>query len=58
MIINAFKTVKPLLVATDIASRGLDIKEIRTIINFHPPKDADVYIHRIGRTGRAGNTVY
>jgi len=43
------------MIATDIASRGLDIKEIRTVINFHPPKDADIYIHRIGRTGRAGN---
>lgn len=43
------------MIATDIASRGLDIKEIRTVINYYPPKDADIYVHRIGRTGRAGN---
>lgn len=56
-IINAFKSARDILVATDIASRGLDIKEIRTVINYHSPKDADAYIHRIGRTGRAGNQV-
>ncbi|KAM3135874.1 hypothetical protein pb186bvf_012003 [Paramecium bursaria] len=55
-IINQFKTKINLLIATDVASRGLDIKEIRTVINYFPPKNADIYIHRIGRTGRAGNT--
>ncbi|CAD8106497.1 unnamed protein product [Paramecium sonneborni] len=55
LIINQFKQNVNLLIATDIASRGLDIKEIRTVINYYPPKDADTYIHRIGRTGRAGN---
>ncbi|CAK56549.1 unnamed protein product (macronuclear) [Paramecium tetraurelia] len=55
LIINQFKQHVHLLIATDIASRGLDIKEIRTVINYFPPKDADIYIHRIGRTGRAGN---
>ncbi len=54
-IINAFKTVRDILIGTDVASRGLDIRDIMTVINFHPPKDADTYVHRIGRTGRAGN---
>ena len=42
------------LVATDIAARGLDIKEIGLVINYHIPRDTDTYVHRIGRTGRAG----
>jgi ATP-independent RNA helicase DbpA len=44
----------PLLTATDVASRGLDVKEIELIINYDLPFDPEVYIHRIGRTGRAG----
>lgn len=43
------------LVATDIASRGLDIEELPHVINYELPGDAEDYIHRIGRTGRAGN---
>lgn len=43
------------LVATDIASRGLDIEELPHVINYELPTDAEDYIHRIGRTGRAGN---
>ncbi|MDD3344273.1 MAG: DEAD/DEAH box helicase [Sulfurospirillaceae bacterium] len=42
------------LVATDIASRGLDIEELPHVINFELPGDAEDYVHRIGRTGRAG----
>ena len=42
------------LVATDVAARGLDIKALQAVINFELPHDAEVYIHRIGRTGRAG----
>jgi ATP-dependent RNA helicase DDX42 len=42
------------LVATDIASRGLDVKEIRTVINFDIAKNIETYVHRIGRTGRMG----
>ena len=40
------------LVATDVASRGLDIKDIATIINFDPAKNLDSHVHRIGRAGR------
>ncbi len=45
----------PVLVATDVAARGLDIKELEAVINFELPRDPEVYIHRIGRTGRAGS---
>jgi ATP-independent RNA helicase DbpA len=42
------------LVATDVAARGLDIKELSAVINFELPRDPEIHIHRIGRTGRAG----
>lgn len=42
------------LVATDIAARGIDVKNIELVINYDLPDDADNYVHRIGRTGRAG----
>ncbi len=44
-----------ILVATDVAARGLDIEAIDTVINYHIPHDAEIYVHRIGRTGRAGS---
>jgi ATP-independent RNA helicase DbpA len=43
-----------LLVATDVAARGLDIDDLPAVINYELPRDPEVYIHRIGRTGRAG----
>jgi ATP-independent RNA helicase DbpA len=42
------------LIATDVAARGLDVKDLDAVFNFEPPKQAEVYVHRIGRTGRAG----
>ncbi len=44
----------PVLVATDVAARGLDIAELGAVINFELPRDPEIYVHRIGRTGRAG----
>jgi len=53
---SRFKDAKvKILVATDIAARGLDIDNISHVINFDMPRKVDIYIHRIGRTGRAGN---
>lgn len=42
------------LVATDVAARGLDIKSLAAVINYELPRDPEIYVHRIGRTGRAG----
>lgn len=44
------------LVATDVAARGLDIEDISHVFNFDLPDDPEIYVHRIGRTGRAGKT--
>jgi ATP-independent RNA helicase DbpA len=44
----------PVLVATDVAARGLDIKSLEVVINYELTRDPEVYVHRIGRTGRAG----
>jgi ATP-dependent RNA helicase DeaD len=43
-----------ILVATDVAARGIDIESLTHVINYDPPQDPDSYVHRIGRTGRAG----
>ncbi|MGZ4989596.1 MAG: ATP-dependent RNA helicase DbpA, partial [Methylobacter sp.] len=43
-----------ILVATDVAARGLDIKDMQAVINYELPWDPEIYVHRIGRTGRAG----
>lgn len=45
----------PTLVATDVASRGLDVKDIDLVVNYDLPNDSELYVHRIGRTGRAGS---
>ncbi len=45
-----------ILVATDVAARGLDVKDVTHVINYHIPFDPQSYVHRIGRTGRAGRT--
>ncbi len=44
-----------MLVATDIASRGIDIDRLSHVINFEIPETPETYVHRIGRTGRAGS---
>lgn len=46
----------PVLVATDVAARGLDITSLPMVINYELPRDPEVYVHRIGRTGRAGES--
>ena len=56
-VIEKFKAEndKNILVATDVAARGLDINGVDLVINYEMPQDAESYVHRIGRTGRAGN---
>ena len=46
----------PVLVASDVAARGLDIPALEMVVNIELPRDADTYVHRIGRTGRAGQS--
>jgi len=56
-IIDQYKKKKyDVLVATDVVSRGLNIKQIQTVINYDCPHNMDSYIHRVGRTGRGGDT--
>ena len=53
--IEGFKSGRyRILIATDIAARGIDVKNIQLVINYDLPDEAESYIHRIGRTGRAG----
>ncbi len=53
--LSTFKSGKvKILVATDVAARGIDVPNVSHVINFDMPKKADTYVHRIGRTGRAG----
>lgn len=54
-VLNEFKTGKsPIMVATDVASRGIDVRDITHVINYDYPNNSEDYVHRIGRTGRAG----
>uniref|UniRef100_A0A804MZA3 RNA helicase n=1 Tax=Zea mays TaxID=4577 RepID=A0A804MZA3_MAIZE len=56
-VLNDFRSGRcPVLVATDVAARGLDIKDIRIVVNYDFPTGVEDYVHRIGRTGRAGAT--
>lgn len=56
-VMNAFRErTLQLLIATDVAARGIDVKEITHVINYELPDDTEVYTHRSGRTGRAGST--
>src|SRR5213083_3347014 len=53
--LEAFRRgVSDILVATDIAARGIDVDGIRMVVNFDVPADAEIYVHRVGRTARAG----
>ena len=55
--LSAFKCGRaPIMVATAVAARGLDIPNVTHVVNYDLPGDIDEYVHRIGRTGRAGNT--
>ena len=55
--LRAFRNGKvDVLVATDVAARGIDVDDVTHVINYQCPEDEKVYIHRIGRTGRAGNS--
>jgi superfamily II DNA/RNA helicase len=55
--LRAFRTGKvDVLVATDVAARGIDVDDVTHVINYECPDDAMAYVHRIGRTGRAGKT--
>merc|ERR1719160_1227234 len=55
MVLADFKSGKrPVMIATDVAARGIDVKDVKAVINFDFPGNIEDYIHRIGRTGRAG----
>lgn len=55
-VMNGFKQRNiQLLIATDVASRGIDVEELTHVINYQLPDDPEIYVHRSGRTGRAGN---
>ena len=55
--VNRLKAGKiDIVVATDVAARGLDVKRVSHVVNYDFPHDSEIYVHRIGRTGRAGRT--
>ena len=49
------KARAPILVATSVAARGIDVNDVKHVINYDLPSSIDEYVHRIGRTGRCGN---
>ena len=54
-VMEGFKAARiPILVATDVAARGIDVNDVDYVINYDIPQNAEIYVHRIGRTGRAG----
>ena len=56
-VMNKFrKGITQILVATDVAARGIDVSGVQAVFNYDIPEDPEQYVHRIGRTGRAGNT--
>ncbi|XP_067928273.1 uncharacterized protein [Watersipora subatra] len=56
-VLKEFRTGKaPIMVATDVAARGLDVDDVGFVVNFDMPSQIEDYVHRIGRTGRAGNS--
>ncbi|XP_074648921.1 uncharacterized protein LOC141904254 isoform X1 [Tubulanus polymorphus] len=56
-VLQEFRTSRvPICIATDVASRGLDVEDIKFVINFDYPNSSEDYVHRIGRTGRSNNT--
>ncbi|KAI9494793.1 P-loop containing nucleoside triphosphate hydrolase protein [Zychaea mexicana] len=56
-VLNQFRTGgHPIMVATDVASRGIDVKDIKFVINYDFPTNIEDYVHRVGRTGRGGAT--
>ena len=56
-VMDRFKSAKtPILIATDVAARGIDVDDIDAVFNYDIPQDYEYYIHRIGRTGRAGKS--
>lgn len=55
MVMNRFRTGSlQLLIATDVAARGIDVDDVEAVVNYDLPQDIEYYVHRIGRTGRAG----
>ena len=56
-VMNQFRSgAFPILIATDVAARGIDVDDVELVCNYDIPQDNEYYIHRIGRTGRAGKS--